>query len=106
MHGLSVLRRWAFTKHVGDVDGSSEAKASNGRGRPVKFVGVLRGRLTACMACPCYVVGRLLKHVGDVDGSSEANAGGRRGRPVRFVGVLRGRLTACMARLCYVVGRL
>ena len=89
--------------------------------------GVLRGRLMACMDCPCYAVGRLYKHVGDVDGSSEAKAGGRRGRlqkhasnvceaaeakaggrrwrPVGLVGVLRGRFTACMARPCYAAGR-
>ena len=59
MHGLSVLRRWAFIKTRGDVDGSSEAKASNRRRRPVTFVGMLRWRLTAFMARPCYVVGRL-----------------------------------------------
>ena len=70
------------------------------------LAGVLRGRLMACMACPCYAVGHLLKQVGDVDGSSEAKAGKRQGRLVKFVGVLRGRLTACMARPCYVVGRL
>ena len=45
-------------KHVGDVDGSSEANAGGRRGCPVRYVGVLRGRLTACMARPCYVVGR------------------------------------------------
>ena len=37
-------------------------------GRPVGLVGVLRGRLMACMACVCYAVGRLQKHVGDVCG--------------------------------------
>ncbi|KAG5568942.1 hypothetical protein H5410_063986 [Solanum commersonii] len=26
-------------------------------GAPVGLVGVLRGRLMACMACPCYAVG-------------------------------------------------
>uniref|UniRef100_M0ZZR9 Uncharacterized protein n=1 Tax=Solanum tuberosum TaxID=4113 RepID=M0ZZR9_SOLTU len=30
------------------------------------LVGVLRGRLMACMACVCYAVRRLQKHVGDV----------------------------------------
>ena len=53
------------------------------------LVGVLRVRLMACMACLCYVVGRLLKHVDDVDGSNKAKAGGRRGRLVRLVGVMR-----------------
>ena len=91
------------------------------------LAGVLRGRLMACMACPCYAVGRLEKHVGDIDWSSEAKAGGRRGRlqkhasnvceaaeakaggrrshPVGIVGVLRGHLTACMARPCCAAGR-
>ena len=68
-------------------------------------VGVLRGRLTACMARPCYDVGRLQKHARNVCGALEAVVGGRHGRPLGLVGVLRGRLTACMSRPCYALGR-
>ena len=69
-------------------------------------VGVLRGRLTACTARPCYAVGRQQKHASDVCGETEAKAGGRQGRPVGLVGLLRGRLMACMVRPCYAVGSL
>ncbi|KAK6796136.1 hypothetical protein RDI58_003837 [Solanum bulbocastanum] len=34
--------------------GRTEATAGGRHGRPVGLVGVLRGRLMACMACPCY----------------------------------------------------
>ena len=61
---------------------------------------MLCGRLTTCIARPCYVVGRLQKHASDVCGAAEAKAGGRRWHPVSLVGVLRGRLTVCMARPC------
>ena len=70
-----MLRHCEFIKHVGDIDGSSEAKADGRRGRPVGFVGVLRGRLTTCMAGPCYVVRRLQKHASDVCVAAEAKAG-------------------------------
>ena len=70
MHGSSVLRRWAFTKTRRRRRRVEWATAGGRRGRPVGLVGVLRGRLMACMARPCYAVGRLQKHVGDVDGSS------------------------------------
>ncbi|KAK6772532.1 hypothetical protein RDI58_030238 [Solanum bulbocastanum] len=43
----------------------TEATAGGRHGRPVGLVGVLRGRLMACMACPCYAVGRLQKHADD-----------------------------------------
>ena len=69
------------------------------------LAGVLRGRLMACMACPCYAVGRLQKHVRDVCGPFKEVAGGRHWRPVGLVGVLRGRLTTCKARPCYAVER-
>uniref|UniRef100_A0A3Q7IU90 Reverse transcriptase domain-containing protein n=1 Tax=Solanum lycopersicum TaxID=4081 RepID=A0A3Q7IU90_SOLLC len=74
--------------------------------RPLGLVGVLHGRLTTCVACPCYAVGRRQKHASDVCGATEAKAGGRQGCPVGLVGVLCGRLTAWMARLCFVVGLL
>ena len=106
MHGLSVLRRWAFIKTRRRLDGSSEAKAGGRRGHPVRFVGVQRGRLTTCMARLCYVVGLLPKHASDVYGAAEAKAGGCRWRPVGLVGELRGHVTACMARPCSAVGRL
>uniref|UniRef100_A0A3Q7GR05 Uncharacterized protein n=1 Tax=Solanum lycopersicum TaxID=4081 RepID=A0A3Q7GR05_SOLLC len=93
-------------KHVGDVDGSSEAKVGGSQGRLVGLVGVVHGRLMACMARPCYAVERLQKHASDVCGAAEAKAGGRQGHLVGFIGVLRGHLTACMARPCYAVGRL
>ena len=80
--------------------------AGGRHGRPVGLVGVLRGRLTACMVFPCYAVGRQQKHASDVCGETEAKAGRRQGRPVGLVGVLHGRLMACMARPCYAVGSL
>ena len=67
---------------------------------------MLRGRLMACMACPCYAVGHQQKHANDVCGAIEAKVGGRQGCPVGLEGVLRGCLMACMARLCYAVVRL
>ena len=106
MHGLSVLRRWAFTKTRRRRRRVEWATAGGRRGHPVGLVGVLRGRLMACMARPCYAVGRLQKHVDDVCGATEALQGGCHGRPVGLVGVLRGSLMACMARPCYAVGRL
>uniref|UniRef100_A0A3Q7IU85 Reverse transcriptase/retrotransposon-derived protein RNase H-like domain-containing protein n=1 Tax=Solanum lycopersicum TaxID=4081 RepID=A0A3Q7IU85_SOLLC len=93
-------------KHIGDVDGSSEAKVGGRQGRPVGLVGVFCGRLMACMAHPYYVVGRLQKHASDVCGAAEAKAGERQGRPVGLVGMLRGHLTACVACPCYAAGRL
>ena len=56
--------------------------------RPTGLVGVLRGRLTACMARPFYAVGRQQKHASDVCGETEAKVGGRQGRPMGLVGVL------------------
>ena len=75
MHGFPCYAVGRLLKHVGDVDGSSEAKADGRRGRPVGFVGVLRGRLKTCMARPFYSVGRLQKHASDVCGAAEAKAG-------------------------------
>ena len=68
--------------------------AGGRHGRLVGLVGVLRGRLTACMACPYYAIGRQQKYASDVCGATEAKAGGRQGRLVGLVGVLRGRLTS------------
>ena len=78
-------------KHVGDVDGLSEAKAGGRQGRPVGLVGVLRGRLMQCMARPCYAVGRLQKCASDVCGAAEAKDGERQGCPMGLVGALHGR---------------
>ena len=93
-------------KHASDVCGAAEAKAGRHQGRHVGLVGVLRGRLIACMSHPCFAAGRLQTHANDVCGATEALQGGRHGRPVRLVGVLHGRLTTCMARPCYAFGRL
>ena len=70
------------------------------------LVSVLRGRLIACMARPCYAFGRQQQHASNVSGETEAKAGGRQGRPVGLVGVLHGRSMACMACPCYAVGSL
>ena len=67
---------------------------------------MLRGPLKACMARPCYVVGRLKKHDSDIYGAAKAKASERRWRLVGLVGVLHGHLTACMNRPCYAVWRL
>ena len=80
--------------------------AGGGHRRPVGLVGVLRGRLTACMARPCYAVGCLQKHARDVCGAFEEVAGGRHRRPVGLVGVLHGHSMACMACPCYAIGSL
>ena len=93
-------------KHASDVCGAAEAKAGRHQGRHVGLVGVLRGRLIACMAHPCYAAGRLQTHADDVSGATEALQGGRHGRPVGLIGVLRGRLTTCMDHPCYAFGRL
>ena len=53
-------------KHASDVFGETEAKAYGRQGRPVGLVGVLRGRLMACMARSCYAVGSLQKQADDV----------------------------------------
>ena len=106
MHGSSVLRRWASIKTTSDVCRAAEAKAGGRRWRPVGLLGVLRGHLMACMARPCYAVGRQQKHASDVYGETEAKEGGRLGRPVGLVGVLHGRSMACMACPCYAVGSL
>ena len=52
--------------HHSNVCGETEAKAGIRQGHHVGLIGVLRGRLIACMARLCYAVGILQKHADDV----------------------------------------
>ncbi|KAG5606769.1 hypothetical protein H5410_028261 [Solanum commersonii] len=54
----------------------TEATTDGHHGSLVGLVGILCGSLIACMACPCYVIGRLQKHNGDDLWGDQARYGG------------------------------